>query len=61
MDAMSFVYHWRAHPGSRYMLTIITHRGQESFNVPVMGCVNPIARDRHNLEASQGVCISVRG
>lgn len=30
MDAMSFFYQWRAHPNSRRMLTVISHRGQET-------------------------------
>ena len=50
MDAMSFFYQWRTHPSCRYMLTIVTHRGQESFNVPVMGCMNSIAYVQREID-----------
>ncbi len=35
------------------MLTIVTHREKETFNVPVMGCMNSIAYvQRQTLPAS---------
>ena len=50
MDAMSFFYQWRTHPDSRYMLTVVSHRGQETFNVPVMGCMNSIAYVQRQID-----------
>ena len=50
MDAMSFFYQWRAHPNSRRMLTVISHRGQETFNVPIMGCMNSIAYVQRQID-----------
>ena len=50
MDAMSFFYQWRTHPDFRYMLTVISHRGQETFNVPVMGCMNSIAYVQRQID-----------
>ena len=37
LDAASFFYQWRLHPDHRFMFTIIMHRGQETFQVPIMG------------------------
>ena len=50
MDAISFFYQWRTHPNSRQMLTVISHRGQETFNVPVMGCMNSIAYVQRQID-----------
>ena len=43
LDAASFFYQWHLHPDFCYMFTIITHRGQESFQVPIMGYINSMA------------------
>ena len=40
VDCSSFFYQWRVHPQDRHKLTVVTHRGQESFNVAVMGYKN---------------------
>lgn len=50
MDAMSFFYQWRTHPDSRHMLTVVSHRGQETFNVPVMGCMNSVAYVQRQID-----------
>ena len=50
LDASSFFYQWRVHPKDRHMLTIVTHRGQETFNVPVMGCMNSIAYVQRQID-----------
>ena len=50
MDAASFFYQWRVHPDYRHMLTMVTHRGQETFNVPVMGCMNSIAYVQRQID-----------
>ena len=36
VDAASFFYQWRVNPAHRHRLTVASHRGQESFKVPVM-------------------------
>ena len=50
LDATSFFYQWRLHPTCRYMMTVVSHRGQESFNVPIMGCVNSIAYVQRQID-----------
>lgn len=40
VDCSSFFYQWRVHPEDRHKLTVVTHRGQEYFNVAVMGYKN---------------------
>ena len=51
LDAVSFFYQWRLHPDYGYMMTVVSHRGQESFNVPMMGCVNSIAYVQRQIDA----------
>ena len=43
LDATSFFYQWRLHPDHYFLFTIVTHRGQETFQVPIMGYINSIA------------------
>ena len=40
VDAASFFYQWRVNKAHRHRLTVSSHRGQESFKVPVMGYRN---------------------
>lgn len=40
IDCVSFYYQWRVHPNDRHKLTVVSHRGQECFNVAVMGYKN---------------------
>ncbi len=40
VDAASFFYQWWVNPAHRHRLTVSSHRGQESFKVPVMGYRN---------------------
>lgn len=42
MDATSFFYHWPISPPHRERLTVDSHRGQETFNVAVMGHTNSV-------------------
>lgn len=37
LDTNSFFYQWRLHTGHYFMFTVIIHRGQETFQVPIMG------------------------
>ena len=50
MDATSFFYQWRVHPAYRHMQTVVTHRGQETFNVPIMGNMNSIAYVQRQID-----------
>lgn len=48
LDCASFFYQWPVDPKDRHKLTVISHRGQESFNVTVMGYKNsPALVQRH--------------
>ena len=40
IDAAAFFYQWWVRRLHRYRLTVASHRGQETFNVPVMGYRN---------------------
>lgn len=50
LDAMSFFYQWRVHDTDTFKLTVVTHRGQETFLVPVMGCGNSIAYVQRRMD-----------
>lgn len=50
LDAASFFYQLRVHPDYRLMLNMVTHRGQETFSVPVMGCMNSIAYVQRKID-----------
>ena len=42
LDAASFFYQWHMHPDHQYLFIVVTHRGQETFKVPIIGCINSI-------------------
>jgi hypothetical protein len=42
VDAISFFYQWRIHPEDRRHMAVLSHRGQEIFNVPIMGYTNSV-------------------
>ena len=50
IDCASFFYQWRVHPNDRHKLTVVTHRGQESFNVAVMGYKNSPAYVQRQID-----------
>lgn len=50
LDAMSFFYQWRVHSEDTFKLTIVTHRGQETSLVSVMGCRNLIAYVQRRMD-----------
>ncbi len=50
VDCASFFYQWRMHPQDRHRLTIISHRGQETFNVAVMGYKNSPAYVQRQID-----------
>ena len=43
LNAASFFYQWQLYPDHCFMSTIITHRGQKTFHVPIMGYINLVA------------------
>ena len=43
LDTASFFYQRHLHPDHRFIFTVITHRGQETFQVPIMGYINLVA------------------
>ena len=50
IDCASFFYQWRVHPDDRHKLTVVTHRGQESFKVTVMGYKNSPAYVQRQID-----------
>ena len=50
LDAKSFFYQWRVLPEHRKRLAVITHRGQEMFNVAIMGYVNSVAYVQRQMD-----------
>ncbi|KAL3428067.1 hypothetical protein PVAG01_01576 [Phlyctema vagabunda] len=50
MDCASFFYQWRVAPEDRHKLTVVTHRGQESFNVVVMGFKNSVSYVQRQID-----------
>jgi len=40
VDYASFFYQWRVNPNDWHKLMVVSHRGQESFNVAVIGFKN---------------------
>lgn len=50
IDCAGFFYQWRVHPSDRHKLTVISHRGQESFNVAVMGYRNSPAYVQRQID-----------
>ena len=50
VDAVSFFYQWRIHPDDRNRLTVVSHRGQETFNVAIMGYMNSAAYVQRQLD-----------
>jgi transposase InsO family protein len=50
VDCASFFYQWRVHPDDRHKLTVVSHRGQESFNVAVMGFKNSPSYVQRQIE-----------
>ena len=50
LDAASFFYQWRLQPDHRYMFTVVTHRGQETFQVPIIGYINSVAYVQREID-----------
>ena len=50
IDCASFFYQWRVHWKDRHKLTVVSHRGQETFNVAVMGYKNSPAYVQRQID-----------
>ena len=50
-DAASFFYQWLVQIADRHKLTVVSHRGQEQFNVAVMGYTNSPAYVQRKIDA----------
>lgn len=50
LDAASFFYQWLLHPDHRFMFTVVTHWGQETFQVPIMGYINSVAYVQREID-----------
>ena len=50
VDCASFFYQWRVHHRDRHKLTVVSHRGQETFNVAVMGYKNSPAYVQRQID-----------
>ena len=50
LDAASFFYQWRVFTEHRHRLSVVTHRGQETFNVAVMGYKNSPAYVQRQID-----------
>ena len=50
LDVVSFFYQWLLHPNYRYIFTVITHRGQETFQVPIIDYINSVAYVQREID-----------
>ena len=50
LDASSFFYQWRVHPDYQHLQTVVSHRGQELFLVPIMGNMNSISYVQRQID-----------
>ena len=50
LDAASLFYQWLLHSDHRFMFTVVTHRGQETFQVPIMGYINSVAYVQREID-----------
>ena len=50
INCTSFFYQWRVHPAHRHWLTVVSHWGQEYFNVAVIGYKNSVAYIQRQID-----------
>jgi len=50
VDCTGFFHQWRVQPKDSHKLTVVSHRGQESFNVAVMGYKNSPAYVQRQID-----------
>lgn len=57
LDTAFFFYQWKLHPDFCYIFTVVTHRGQKTFQVPIMGYINFVAYVQREIDnISRNVC-----
>ncbi len=49
-DAASFFYQWHLHPNHCFIFTVITHRDQKTFQVPIIGYINSVAYVQYKID-----------
>lgn len=49
LDAVSFFYQWLWHPDHYFIFTVVTNRGQKTFQIPIIGYINLVAMCRGRL------------
>lgn len=47
---ISFFYQWLLYPDHWYMFTIVTYRGQEIFQAPIMGYINLVTYVQQEID-----------
>lgn len=50
LDAASFFYQWLRYPDYRFIFTVVTHRKQEAFQVPIMDYINSVAYIQQEID-----------
>lgn len=50
LDAASFFYQWLLHLKHRYMFTVVTHQGQKTFQVLIIGYINLVAYVQREID-----------
>ena len=50
LTARVSLYQWQVAPEDRHKLTVVTHRGQEQFNVVVMGFKNSVSYVQRQID-----------
>ena len=50
LDAVSFFYQWCLHLDYRFMFTVVTDCGQETFQVPIIGYINLVAYVQQEID-----------
>ena len=50
LDTALFFYQWLSHPDHHFMFTVVTYRGQEPFQVPIMGYINSITYMQREID-----------
>ena len=56
IDCISFFYQWRIHFSDRHKMTVVTHRGQETFNVAVMKYKNSFVYVQRQIDRVLRFC-----
>lgn len=50
LNTALFFYQWRLYPDHCFIFIVITHRGQETFQVPIMGYINSVAYVQREID-----------